>query len=234
MIISHRGRKTGEKENSLSSFEKAIELGAEGIECDARLLPDGEVIISHDKIYKFDDQDLSLDQLFLYIENLPAVRLPGGQGKTGRKVPFFIEVKSSSPILIEKIIKKIEKENLWELVYIIGFSVFIKTALKFQEKYPKLRILQFVNIPLYSFVKPPKKSYGVFLGCIDSWRGSQFLFQKLISQKRLRKLVKLYQNNGFKVMAGVINNEKGLKYFKNSGITDIVTDEIKLALKVFS
>lgn len=220
MIISHRGRKTGEKENSLSSFEKAIELGAEGIECDARLLLDGEVIISHDKIYKFDDQDLSLDQLFLYIKK--------------RKVPFFIEVKSSSPILIEKIIKKIEKENLWDLVYIIGFSVFIKTALKFQEKYPKLRILQFVNIPLYSFVKPPKKSYGVFLGWIDSWRGSQFLFQKLIPQKRLGKLVKLYQSNGFKVMAGVINNEKGLKYFKNSGITDIVTDEIKLALKVFS
>ena len=83
------------------------------------------------------------------------------------------------------------------------------------------------------FVKLPKKSYGVFLGWIDSWRGSQSLFKKLIPQARLNKLVKLYQKNGFKVMAGVINNEKGLKYFKNSGITDVVTDEISIASKIF-
>ena len=30
-------------------------------------------------------------------------------------------------------------------------------------------------------------------------------------------------------MAGVVNNEKGLEYFKDAGVTDIVTDEIELA-----
>ena len=220
MVISHRGRKTGEKENSLASFEKAIKLGAEGIECDLRLNPDNEVLVSHDKILASDTTNklLTLDELFDYIKS--------------KNESFFLEVKSSSPILIQKIIEKTEKENLWEIVHIIGFSFFIKTALKFQDKYPKLRVIPFVNFPPYSFVKPPKKSYGVFLGWIDSWRGSQFLFQKLIPQGRLNKLAKLYQNNGFKVMAGVINNSEGLKYFKNSGITDIVTDEIKLASKI--
>ncbi len=220
MIISHRGRKTGEKENSLASFEKAIELGAEGIECDLRLNLDNEVVVSHDKILASDTTNklLTLDELFDYIKS--------------KKKPFFLEVKSSSPLLVQKIIEKIEKENLWGLVYIIGFSVFIKTALKFQDKYPKLRIIQFVNFPLYSFVRLPKKSYGIFLGWMDDWRGSQFLFQKLIPQDILGKLAKLYQRKGFKVMAGVINNEKGLKYFKNSEITDIVTDEISLASKI--
>ena len=220
MIISHRGRKTGERENSLESFEKALKLGADGIECDARLASDNKVVISHDKVSETNkEQSLTLSELFLYIKK--------------KKAPFFIEVKSSSLILVEKIIKEIEKDNLWEMVYIIGFSVFIKTALKFQNQYPKLRVLPFVNFPLYSFVKPPQKSYGVFLGWIDSWRGSQSLFKKLIPQARLNKLVKLYQKNGFKVMAGVINNEKGLKYFKNSGITDVVTDEISIASKIF-
>src|SRR3989344_7525914 len=220
MIISHRGRKNGEKENSLASFKKAIELGAEGIECDLRLSPDNEVVVSHDKILASDitNKLLTLDALFDYIKS--------------KKKPFFLEVKSSSPILVEKIIKKIEKDNLWELVHIIGFSFFIKTALKFQDKYPKLRVIPFVNFPPYSFVKPPKKSYGVFLGWIDSWRGSQFLFQKLIPQTRLNNIVKLYQKNVFKVMGGVINNAEGIKYFKNAGITDIVTDEIELASKI--
>jgi len=219
MIISHRGRKTGKRENSIAAFEEAFGLGAGGIECDARLNLDGEVIISHDDISKSDGLQnlLTLDNLFNYIKK--------------KKMPFFVEVKSSSPILVQKIIEKIGKDNLWELVHIIGFSFFIKTALKFQNQYPKLRVVPFVNFPLYSFIKPPARSYGVFLGWIDEWRGSQFLFQKLIPQTRLNKLVKLYQNNGFKVMAGVINNKKGLKYFKNAGITDIVTDEISLAVK---
>ena len=220
MVISHRGRKTGEKENSLASFEKAIELGAGGIECDLRLNPDNEVVVSHDKILASTttNKPLTLDELFDYIKS--------------KKKPFFLEVKSSSPILVQKIIKKIEKENLWELVHIIGFSVFIKTALKFQNQYPKLRVLPFVNFPLLSFIKPPQKSYGVFLGWIDDWRGSQVFFRKLISEQKLLRLKKLYEKNGFKVMAGVINNSEGLKYFKNSGITDIVTDEIKLASKI--
>ena len=220
MIISHRGRKTGERENSLASFEKAIEIGAEGIECDLRLNPDNEVVVSHDKILASDTTDklLTLNELFEYIKS--------------KKKPFFLEVKSSSPILAEKIIRKIEKENLWEIVHVIGFSVFIKTALKFQNQYPKLRVIPFVNFPLYSFIRPPQKSYGVFLGWIDEWPFSQSVFRTLLSPQRLKNLVRLYQKNGFKVMAGVINNEGGLRYFKNAGITDIVTDEIELASKI--
>ena len=76
-------------------------------------------------------------------------------------------------------------------------------------------------------------SYGVFLGWIDEWRWSQFLFRKLISRERLNKLVKLYQKNGFKVMAGVINRESGFKYFKQSGIIDIVTDNVFGAVNYF-
>jgi len=220
MIISHRGRKNGEKENSLASFKKAIELGAEGIECDLRLSPDNEVVVSHDKILASDTTNklLTLDALFDYIKS--------------KKKPFFLEVKSSSPILVEKIIKKIEKENLWDMVHIIGFSTVIKSGLTAQKKYPKLRVMPFVNFPPLSFIKIPQKSYGLFLGWIDSWRGSQFLFQKLIPQTRLNNIVKLYQKNGFKVMGGVINNAEGIKYFKNAGITDIVTDEIELASKI--
>ena len=220
MIISHRGRKNGEKENSLASFKKAIALGAEGIECDLRLSPDNEVVVSHDKILASDitNKLLTLDALFDYIKS--------------KKKPFFLEVKSSSPILVEKIIKKIEKENLWDMVHIIGFSTVIKSGLTAQKKYPKLRVMPFVNFPPLSFIKIPQKSYGLFLGWIDSWRGSQFLFQKLIPQTRLNNIVKLYQKNGFKVMGGVINNAEGIKYFKNAGITDIVTDEIELASKI--
>ena len=46
--IGHRGAKTYEIENTLESFGKAIELGANAIEFDVRKSADAELIVSHD------------------------------------------------------------------------------------------------------------------------------------------------------------------------------------------
>ena len=48
MIIGHRGAMAHELENSMSSFEKAIEMGAHMLEMDVHATIDGEVIVFHD------------------------------------------------------------------------------------------------------------------------------------------------------------------------------------------
>jgi glycerophosphoryl diester phosphodiesterase len=47
--IGHRGAKGCEPENTLVSFEKAIEMGADGIELDVHLSLDGHLIVIHDE-----------------------------------------------------------------------------------------------------------------------------------------------------------------------------------------
>jgi glycerophosphoryl diester phosphodiesterase len=47
--IGHRGAKGYEPENTLISFEKAIEMGADGIELDVHLSQDGHLIVIHDE-----------------------------------------------------------------------------------------------------------------------------------------------------------------------------------------
>jgi glycerophosphoryl diester phosphodiesterase len=215
MIISHRGRKTGKRENTLESFETAFKLGASGIECDLRITKDNKVIISHDKILGSIPKDqLYLDTLLDYIKST--------------KKPFFLELKSASPQLVGQVADGIKREKLWDFVHLIGFSVFIKTALSFQKDYSKLKVIPFLNNPYLSYIKSPK-SYGVFMGWIDDWKGSQLAFRSLIPEGRLKALKKRLDKKGIKVMAGVINNERGLKYFKNAEIENIVTDEIQLA-----
>ena len=150
-----------------------------------------------------------------------------------KRVPFFLEIKNKSPILVEEIAKRIKGKNLWSQVHIMGFSIFIKNALLAQTQHEKLRVLPIVNFPLYSYIKKPKKSYGVFIGWIDEWYGSGLLFRKLISTNRLTKLKDFYEDKGFKVMAGVINKKVGFEYFKKAGIEDVVTDNIKEALPYF-
>jgi glycerophosphoryl diester phosphodiesterase len=47
--IGHRGAKGYEPENTLISFEKAIDLNVDGIELDVHLSLDGEIMVIHDE-----------------------------------------------------------------------------------------------------------------------------------------------------------------------------------------
>jgi glycerophosphoryl diester phosphodiesterase len=242
MVISHRGYSQEGQENSLSTFDAAIKAGAKGIECDLRLTRDGKVIVYHDRyvlsngkkrlIHKHSLQEIqnackftkhelvTLDDLFRYI----------AKKKT---IYFFPEIKSPSPILAEAIAKKIEQWDLWDRVHIIGFSPIMKNLLKIQAKYPKLKVDQLLLFPPYAYIKKPRKSYGIFLGWLDAWRGSQKLFEILLPARRLIRLKKFLEKNGFKIMGGVINNQKGLELFNQAGITDIVTDRVTETVNYF-
>ena len=46
--IAHRGAKGYEPENTLTAFQKAIDMGSDGIELDVHLSADGHVIVIHD------------------------------------------------------------------------------------------------------------------------------------------------------------------------------------------
>jgi glycerophosphoryl diester phosphodiesterase len=48
--ISHRGAHQSHPENSIAAFERAIELGADGIELDVHATRDGVVVVHHDPI----------------------------------------------------------------------------------------------------------------------------------------------------------------------------------------
>ena len=49
MIIGHRGIPVLAPENTLAGIEKALELGADGIEIDVHLSQDGHVVVCHDE-----------------------------------------------------------------------------------------------------------------------------------------------------------------------------------------
>ena len=50
VIWAHRGASGYEPENTLASFAKAVELGADGIELDIQLTKDGQLVVLHDEL----------------------------------------------------------------------------------------------------------------------------------------------------------------------------------------
>ncbi|MET3698512.1 glycerophosphoryl diester phosphodiesterase [Bacillus oleivorans] len=49
LIFAHRGSKGTHPENTLAAFQKAIDLGVDGIELDVHVSKDGELVVIHDE-----------------------------------------------------------------------------------------------------------------------------------------------------------------------------------------
>ncbi|MCK5773283.1 MAG: glycerophosphodiester phosphodiesterase [Thermoplasmata archaeon] len=86
LIIGHRGASGTEPENTLRSFRKAVDMGADGIELDVHTCATGEIVVIHDDTVDRTTNgsgkvsDLSLDRLR---------ELDAGSGE---RIPLLTEV----------------------------------------------------------------------------------------------------------------------------------------------
>ena len=85
LVIGHRGAMGYEPENTLASFRKAIDLGADAIELDVYFL-EGHLVVFHDETLErtTNGQGLLLEQNFTRLRSLDAGH--------GEKIPTLTEV----------------------------------------------------------------------------------------------------------------------------------------------
>lgn len=126
LIIGHRGAKATYAENTLTSFEKAIRHGADGIELDIHYSKDGEIMVFHDftldrmckaegAIYELPMKELQALTVHFkgQKEKIPTLRevlemLLRLQTELGRKLLLNVELKAGSdfyPGIEEKALK---------------------------------------------------------------------------------------------------------------------------------
>jgi glycerophosphoryl diester phosphodiesterase len=85
--IGHRGAAGHEPENTLRSFARAIELGAELIEMDVQLTRDGRLVIMHDKLV-----DRTTTNGSGYVAEMTLDKLRTLNAGKGERVPTLEEV----------------------------------------------------------------------------------------------------------------------------------------------
>lgn len=83
--LGHRGASAGAPENTLLAFRRAIELGADGIECDIQRSADGELVIIHD-----DGVERTTDGTGI-VGNLPYAALAALDAGQGERIPTLAE-----------------------------------------------------------------------------------------------------------------------------------------------
>jgi glycerophosphoryl diester phosphodiesterase len=165
--FGHRGAPKAAPENTLASFQKAREMGADGVELDVMLCADGEVVVSHDfTVERTTDghgcvQELTLAQL----KALDAGSWFGPQF-VGERIPTLrevvqwaaddmvlnIELKSVSMRtdgLEEKVINIVREHKLEHRVVLSSFNPFALRRVKQMAPGLHTGLLYAADLPIY-------------------------------------------------------------------------------------
>lgn len=133
--VGHRGARAYETENTIDSFRKAIELGANAIEFDVRMTKDKRLILCHDdnlkRVFGVDIRivEATLKELKTLTEG-KITTLDEALGFIDKKVEkILIELKE--PGCEKQVINEIIKQKLLERAVIISFHE--ETLLKVRE-----------------------------------------------------------------------------------------------------
>ena len=137
-IIGHRGAMNEALENTLLSFEKAIDCGCDMIEVDAHLTKDNQIVIHHDQSLK---RTAGINR---NISELTSLELSGVTFSNGQKLPTLeetldkilphatvnIELKTSNVTLIHQLFKLISANDLQKIIissFDLESLLYIKT-----------------------------------------------------------------------------------------------------------
>jgi glycerophosphoryl diester phosphodiesterase len=140
LIFAHRGANSFAPENSIAAFEKAIELGCDGIELDVRLCADEELVVFHDRFtnrmtgHRGSIQKMTyseIKQLILKGSDKNSFRIPNLTEileLAGKKLLINIDIKKdpfSKNNLEEKIIQILKRHQLKDNIILSSFNPFV-------------------------------------------------------------------------------------------------------------
>ena len=230
-IFGHRGFSTEYPENTMLAFRKALDAGADGIEFDARLTADGQIVIMHDPSVDRTTngtgkvRDLTLAEILsldagvkkgLVFENEHVPLLEEVLAELGHKMLLNIELcnynEGDERTLANATVDLIEKYNLVDSVILSSF--------------------RFNNL-VYVKDKNPGISCGLL--ALDGIKGiiARKLLNHSVSVDALHpdyrdvneSLVRREQQCGRKVRAYTVNKQDDIRRMYDMGVDAIFTDD---------
>ena len=212
-IIGHRGAKLLAPENTIASFEKALEHGVDEIECDVRVTKDGVAILLHDshlhdpagtivKVHDHTYNDLKKHKTDL-------ATLEEALRFVNRKVPVMIELKpheDTEPVIA--VIQRLLKEG-WKPKDFLFVSFDFAILKDLQQQLPKIEL---VVDEMWSGVRASyraRKLGAKRINMFSWWLWSGFI----------RSMSRNYHLSAFP-----INDAKKAERWAKAGLSGVITD----------
>ncbi|WP_281336680.1 glycerophosphodiester phosphodiesterase [Flavobacterium eburneipallidum] len=217
--IGHRGAKGYEPENTLIAFEKAIELGSDGIELDVHLSSDNELIVIHDETIdrtangKGFVNELSLKELKTFrIENNHGIpTLIEVLDLVNRHCFINIELKgigTAKPV-IELITRYISEKNWHYTDFLISsFDWNMLEEIHLLNSKIRIGVLTEDSISTALAFAKKIKAFSIHPD------------YELLSKEN----VALLQENGFQVYPWTVNSKEAIQKIKSFNVNGIISD----------
>jgi len=237
LIIGHRGANSIAPENTMKSFQKAIELGANCIEFDVHESKDGKLVVMHDEdIFRTTGQEYHALIKDMTLEELK--ELDCGEGEkiptfnelialTKGKVGLNCEVKAEG--IAKKIVDIIKEEDIIETTIVSSFKH--QELFEIQKLEPKIKLASL----------EPAGS-----GRLSHWENKEAMINKAVKNRfyAINPLYKLVDKqfieyahkHNLKVFPWTVDSGIGMKKLINLSPDGIITNNIsrlKEVLKVF-
>ena len=211
--IGHRGAKGYAAENTLASFQKAIELGVDGIELDVHLSSDGKVMVIHDDtidrttlqkgfVKDFSSKELeqsgipTLEAVFDLVNQKCFINIELKTYETADKVAEFIEYYVS------------EKGWEYEQVIVSSFDWNALQQVHFLNDKIFIGVLTQTDLDLAIAFAKFIKAYSVHP------------YYHLLNAENVTKM----QSKNFKVYPWTINEPEDIIFVKSLQVDGIITD----------
>ncbi len=218
LVIGHRGAMAYMPENTLSSFQKALELGAEIVEFDVRKTKDNHLIVVHDagmkrtagregKVKNLTSKEI---RSFVMDKNKRIPTLEETIDALKGKAQMNIEIKARG---IEKEVAAIiQKKNVEQSVIVSSFHH--PTLLTLKRILPSVRIA-----PLFG--SKDKISYFLYDGKkrIKPWS------IHIDKKSAVKGVLKKAHQEGIKVFAYTSNKKKEMENLVRQGVDGIFTNK---------
>ena len=212
LILGHRGA-AQVPENTIPSFEKAFELGADGFELDVRKTADGQLIVVHGSVVGGRAvQSSTYEQLRKLPRGFEVPLLKDVLEKFGRQAHLYIELKT--PGLEQETVDLIRASGNPAKTLVLAFQP--QTLTKVHELFPDLA-LGFI----YSRTQDKERRHNCPIDVLIP----QF---KLVS----RELIEEVHSEGLTVVPFTVNEVSEIKRLLQLGVDGFITDHPEKVAKV--
>ena len=213
MKVGHRGARAYEPENTLRSFEKAIEFGVDAVELDVRRTKDDEIVVIHDaNVSKTTNgegsvNELTLEEIKQFVtekgEKIPT--LEEALDFLDKKVKILLELKEMG--FEKKVLNLIHERGLDKNIVIVSF---IEEALR------KVRELDNKIETGLIYVRH-KNPISAALELKASYLLSFYRFTHTSNVQKAHE-------KGLKVIVWTINNQEEVSDYVKKGVDGIASD----------
>ncbi|MBE3592376.1 MAG: glycerophosphodiester phosphodiesterase [Thermoanaerobacter sp.] len=227
LVIAHRGDSRNAPENTLASFKRALEMGADGIELDVQLTKDGQLVVIHDERVDRTTDGIGFVKDFTLKE---LKRLDAGikfdKKFAGERIPtlyevfelighknFIINIEIKSGVVLypgieEKLIKAIEDYDFEDRVVISSFNHYSLRDVKRMAPEFKIGLLYQCGLvePWHMAIR--MKAYSLH----------PFYFNII------PELVEGCKKNNIKLFPWTVDRKEDMEMMIKAGVDAIITD----------